>query len=131
MVDRGYKNTIIKDFLSVTKEDIPDVCDMITNPPYIAATEFAEHALNLVADGSKVAMLLKIQFLETQKRYALFRKFPPKVVYVFVDRIACGKNGLFEDDSSAVCYCWFVWKKGYTGDPVIRWIGDVRNKSLF
>ena len=24
--------------------------------------------------------------------------------------------------SSAVCYAWFVWQKGYTGDAVVKWI---------
>lgn len=52
--------------------------DIITNPPYGLATEFAEHAMNIITDGHKVAMFLKIQFLETQKRYELFKKYPPK-----------------------------------------------------
>ncbi len=33
-----------------------------------------------------------------------------------------GKNGVFGKESSAVCYAWFVWEKGYTGLPQVDWI---------
>lgn len=99
-------------------------CDIVTNPPYNKAQEFIEHALNLVDDGFKVCMFLKIQFLEGKKRRELFKKYPPKTVYVSSSRIRCAMNGDFENaiKSSAVCYAWFVWVKGYHGDPVIKWI---------
>ena len=131
IVDRGYPGTEVRDFLSTTKEDLICSPDIITNPPYSLATEFAEHSLNISMDSVKVAMLLKIQFLETKKRLALFQKYPPKAVYVFTDRIACAKNGNFGKESSAVCYAWFVWVKGSKSEPVIRWIGDTNTKSLF
>ena len=95
------------------------------NIPFISgncASEFVEHALDISMDSVKVAMLLKIQFLETKKRYDLFKKYPPKKIYVFVNRIDCGKNGEFGTESSAVCYAWFVWEKGYDGLPQIDWI---------
>lgn len=131
IVDRGYQGTEVRDFLSVTKEDLICCPDIITNPPYSIATEFVEHSLDISMDSVKVAMLLKIQFLETKKRLALFQKYPPKVIYVFTNRIACAKNGNFDTDSSAVCYAWFVWVKGSKSEPIIRWIADANNKSLF
>lgn len=73
--------------------------------------------------SDKVAMFLKLTFLEGQKRKKLFEKYPPKTVYVFSQRQTCAMNGNFEDaDSSAICYCWFVWQKGFTGAPTIKWI---------
>lgn len=41
------------------------------------AQEVVEHALDISKDGCKVAMLLKIQFLESKKRRKLFEKYPP------------------------------------------------------
>lgn len=123
VVDRGYPDTKIQDFLTMTKEQLNFSPDIITNPPYSMATEFAEHALNISMDSVKVAMFLKIQFLESKKRYELFKKYPPKTVYVFVNRVNCGKNGVFGKESSAVCYAWFVWEKGFKGYPTIKWIG--------
>lgn len=98
--------------------------DIVTNPPYSKAQEFVEHALEIIEDGNKVAMFLKIQFLEGKARRELFRKYPPKTVYVSSARLRCAMNGDFEKyaKSTAVCYCWYVWQKGYTGDTVIKWI---------
>ena len=42
-------------------------------------------------------------------------------VYVFSSRISCGKNGVFTG-GKAVAYAWFIWEKGVTRDPVIKWI---------
>jgi hypothetical protein len=98
--------------------------DIITNPPYKYALEFVERGLEIVAKGYKVAMFLKITFLEGQKRRKFFDKFPPKYVLVFSKRIQVARNGEKEmfDKSSAACYAWFVWEKGYSGDPIIKWI---------
>lgn len=122
IVDRGYVGTEVRDFLATTQDDLNFSPDIITNPPYALAKEFVEHALDISMDSVKVAMFLKIQFLESKKRYELFKKYPPKKIYVFVNRVNCGKNGIFGKESSAVCYAWFVWEKGYKGLPRVDWI---------
>lgn len=120
IVHRGFEHTIVSDFLQL-KEVCVD-CDIITNPPYSLAKEFVEHAMDLVSD-TKVAMFLKLTFLESSKRLELFKKYPPKTIYVFSKRVKCAKNGIFNDkESSAIAYAWFVWVKGFKGDPVIKWI---------
>lgn len=59
--------------------------DIVTNPPYKYAKEFVEHSLELIEDGCKVAMFLKLTFLEGgqeknclknihQKEYMFFLK---------------------------------------------------------
>ena len=87
--------------------------DIITNPPYKYAKEFVEKALESVLPGNKVAMFLKLTFLEGKSRRELFKKNPPQAVYVSSDRIRCGKNGDFTGPRSAVAYAWFVWRRGY------------------
>ena len=79
IVDRGYAGTEVIDFFSVTRADIENEVrrDIITNPPYKYAKEFVEHALDISMDGTKVAMFLKVQFLEGKARRALFEKYPP------------------------------------------------------
>ena len=121
LVDRGYKNNFQQlDFLTT---NIIFDGDILTNPPYKYAKEFVEHALNILKDGYYCIMFLKIQFLEGQARLNLFRKYPPKYVYVNSARQICAMNGRFDKyKSTAICYCWFVWEKGYMGEPVIRWI---------
>lgn len=124
IVDRGYHDTKIIDFLKLQKSDIDHDYsrDIITNPPYKYAKEFVEKALEISIESTKIAMLLKLTFLEGQARKKLFETSPPKKIYVFSKRIECGKNGVFTG-TSAVAYAWFIWEKGYSGKPVIEgWI---------
>lgn len=96
---------------------------ILTNPPYKAATEIIEHALDLVEDGCKVFMLLRIQYLEGVKRAKLFDSRQLRTVYVFRKRISCVANGEFEKKyNSAICYAWFEFEKGADCVPVIKWI---------
>lgn len=97
--------------------------DIITNPPYRYAQQFVEHALSIIPKGRKIAMLLKIQFLESKNRQKLFINNPPKIIYVWAGRMFCAFNGKFEDikHGSPMMFAWFVWEKGFMGDPVIKW----------
>lgn len=106
------------DFLKETEEFNGDI---LTNPPYKYAKEFVEKAIELTS--GKVIMFLKVQFLEGKARRKMFNKFPPKYIYVSSSRLCCAMNGDFEkySKSNAVCYCWYVWEKAYTGEPIIRW----------
>ena len=97
--------------------------DIITNPPYKYATEFVRKALEIIPNGNKVAMFLKIQFLEGKERRKLFEEYPPKIVYVSSSRLNCAKNGDFITyPKSAMAYAWYVWEKGYQGNTIIKWI---------
>lgn len=121
LVDRGYGEDCI-DFLKFESGYLLDL-DILTNPPYKYAKEFVEKGLELVNKGHYVIMFLKIQFLEGQARLELFKKYPPKYVYVNSKRQLCAMNGEFEKyTATALCYCWFVWEKGFNGEPIIRWI---------
>lgn len=123
IVDRGYKHqSTTEDFLRVFVSGRNEK-DIITNPPYAMAKEFVEHALEISQESVKVAMFLKLTFLEGAKRKQLFDKYPPKRIYVFRNRIDCWKNGEKpEKASKAVCYAWFIWVKGFNGKPAIYWI---------
>ena len=122
LIDRGFGNGGV-DFLSCTAPITDAPCDVITNPPYKYSTEFAEHALELIEDGQKMAMFLKLTFMESKKRKPFFQKYPPRTVYVSSGRLTCGFNGQFHVHSAkAIAYAWYVWEKEFKGDPVIKWI---------
>ena len=114
-------NVEVLDFLSYQDKWNGDI---LTNPPYKLAKEFVLKALQLVLDGNKVIMFLKLLFLETQNRYdELFKLYPPKKIYVFSKRIGCQINGDFsKKENKAICYAWYVWEKGYKGLPKVDWI---------
>ena len=116
---RGYGSVL--DFFTVKDVDL-DV-DIISNPPYSCALSCVKKSLEVIGKGHKLAMLLKIQFLEGKERRKFFDKFPPKYVYVASSRLTCAKNGDFDNaNSSAICYAWYIWEKGYKSEPIIRWI---------
>lgn len=117
LIDRGYGETGI-DFLGM--DNTQWVGDIITNPPYKFAQEFIEKSLRIIPEGNKVAMFLKVQFLEGKSRRKLFQRNPPKTVYVSSSRILCAKNGVFEG-GSAVAYAWYVWEKGFKGTTSLKW----------
>ncbi len=118
LADRGYGE--VADFLADdnTRWD----GDIVTNPPYAFAQEFVEKALDIIPEGRKVAMFMKLTFLEGKRRAALFGKHPPIRVWVSRSRLKCAKNGDFGGTcGSATAYAWFVWEKGFAGAPGIHW----------
>lgn len=118
IVNRGYGD--IADFLSI--ENVHWHGDIVTNPPYKYAQEFVEKALQVIDDGNKVAMFLKLTFLEGKTRREFFRRCPPRKVYVASGRIKCAMNGDFDKcGSSVTAYAWFVWEKGYKGKTELDW----------
>lgn len=98
--------------------------DIITNPPYKLALPFVKHALDIIDDGDKVAMFLRLLFLESKARAEFFLKCPPKIIYVSARRLTCAKNGDFKryKNSNAQAFAWFIWEKGYKGPTVVDWI---------
>ncbi len=93
---------------------------IVTNPPYSCATDMVRKALSVVSNGCKVAMWLRILFLESKRRQQLFRELPPKRIWISSSRIECGKNGEF-GNGSPQGYAWYVWEKGYSGETAIGW----------
>lgn len=129
IIERNYKLDFIQDFLQMSQcgLGVNEEYDILTNPPYKYAKEFVLHALNLIRNGRKVYMFLKLTFLESKARYKeLFSKYPPKKVYVFSERVLCAKNAEFQKmkdgGGSAVAYAWYIWEKGYQGKTTIEWI---------
>lgn len=115
LIDRGFGQGGV-DFLTQTEVFQGDI---VTNPPYRYAQEFVEKSLNLVPEGNKVCMFLKVQFLEGKSRRDMFKKYPPKTVWVSSSRIQCGKNGVFK--STMLTHAWFIWEKGYKGETILKW----------
>ena len=131
IVDRGYPNVIVQDFLTWETDKKFEM--IVSNPPYSLAKEFVEKGMKLLTDETRdtvngqMAMFLKIQFLEGAKRKELFEKYPPKYIYVFRNRMATWNNGEPLDPNgkkwaTTMCHAWFVWEKGSTTEPVVRWL---------
>lgn len=125
LIDRGYGRGDV-DFLKVNVKQKYD--HIVTNPPYLLAQEFIEKSLKVTT--GKVAMFLRLQFLEGQARQEFFKRTPLSKVYVFSKRQGAWRNGEEIDLrtgkkwSSPMTFAWFVWDHNFNidNDPVIRWI---------
>jgi hypothetical protein len=115
LIDRGY-GTSEKDFLL---ENII-VDNIITNPPYSLAQKFVEHSMDCYKN--KVAFLLKLVFLEGEKRRKMFLSTPLARIHVFSKRVTQLKGDLPIKNSGMMCFAWFVWEKGYVGKPTVDWL---------
>lgn len=65
--------------------------DICTNPPYSHALPIIRKCLDLVGEGCKVAMWLRILFLESKARKELFREYPPKRVWISSSRLSAAR----------------------------------------
>jgi hypothetical protein len=96
--------------------------NVCTNPPFKLGTEFATHALGLVP--GKVAMLLKIGFLEGPTREALHHSLAR--VWVIRRRVTFLKAGREFSRSNGKggihTYAWFVWDRTHRGPVALGWL---------
>ena len=105
---------------------------IVTNPPFKAAVEFAERAMQLATTG--VALLCRLQWLESGDRYKrIYSVCPPPRVLIFCDRPAMVQGRYDPGGSTATCYAWFVWHAPFDGkrDTVLEWIPPGTKARLF
>lgn len=116
--DRGFGEPYI-DFLFEQRNRAQDI---ITNPPFKLATEFAHHAQRLT--GGKVAMLLKIGFLEGPTRETIHAQLAR--VWVIRRRVTFLKGGKEFSRSNGKggihTYAWFVWDWKHRGPVTLGWL---------
>jgi hypothetical protein len=98
-----------------------NVTNVITNPPYNLAYELLDHFLPIT--DNKIALLLRLSFLESKKRYSLFQTTPPSTVHIFSERLSLAPAGTEVQGGGTVSYGWFVWDKADTSkQTVLKWL---------
>lgn len=92
---------------------------VVTNPPFKLAGEFVAHALTLQIP--KVVMLLRLAFLESDRRSAILDSGLLARVHVFRNRLPMMHRGGWTGSraSSSVCFAWFVWELGHSSPATI------------
>lgn len=132
LIDRGYGEGG-RYFLM---EWAPRAPNIVTNPPFRWAVEFTDRALMLtrpsvndaVAAGAigaswvaprthKVALFLRLAFLEGVERGRWFPKTPLARVWVMSRRVPFAKGEAATEATQAgpLAFAWFVWEHGHSG----------------
>lgn len=113
LVDRGFTDGAHGvDFLTAPQAKVDNI---VSNPPYNLAEEFALRALSRA--NHKVAFLVRFAWLEgIGRRRRLFQPHPPSRVLVFSNRISC-PPGLSDvkPKNGAVAYAWVIWNSDFRG----------------
>src|SRR5262249_18794843 len=120
LIDYGADPSAIHgvDFLKTT--EVPNgVRCIVTNPPYMLANEFTAHALEL---SPNVVMLLRLAFLESERRSPILDGAGLRRVFVFRKRLPLMRRDGWRGRkaSSGSAFAWFVWERGYRGLPITQ-----------
>lgn len=93
---------------------------VVTNPPFKLAAEFVEKALDLGAP--KVVMLLRLAFLESDRRSAILDGGRLRRVHVFRKRLPGMHREGWEGRkaNSGMAFAWFVWERDRPGPTELR-----------
>jgi len=77
---------------------------VITNPPYSIAKEIITHYLDIIKPRETI-MLLRVPFLESDKRYKFWQEHPVNKLYVLSKRPSFRGN----KKTDATAYGFFIW----------------------
>jgi hypothetical protein len=107
-----------RDFFLETR--VPDGCQgIVTNPPYQCAHDFVRHALDLCP---YVAMLLRLAFLESERRSDILERGDLVRVYPFRLRLPMMHRDGWEGKkaNSGMAFAWFVWDALNPGPTIVQ-----------
>lgn len=104
------------DFLERYRTEVPAI---ITNPPYRVAAQFVRRATE---QAPKVAMLMRLAFLESEARRDVLEQAGLARVHVFRNRLPMMHRDGWAGPraSSAIAFAWFVWERGHQGPPMLN-----------
>lgn len=107
----------VGDFLA--QQQMPAGCDCIlTNPPYQIVESFVARALEL---SPLVVMLLRLAFLESERRCGILENRGLARVHVFRKRLPMMHRDLWagRKANSGMAFGWFVWSRDHKGPTTI------------
>jgi hypothetical protein len=87
---------------------------IVTNSPYKLAGQFVAHALTLCP---RVIMLLRLAFLESERRSPILENCGLTRVHVFRKRLPMMHRHGWQGPraSSSIAFAWFVWDRAHRG----------------
>lgn len=92
---------------------------IVTNPPFKNAEAFVSKALSICP---KVVMLLRLAFIESERRRSILDVHSLARVYVFRKRLPMMHRAGWEGrkSNSGMAFAWFVWDRHHDGPTTIN-----------
>lgn len=131
LVHRGYMGSGGQDFLEYRRAHA-SADNIICNPPYRQAGKFVDQALRLA--NNKVAMLMRLAFLESEGRREWFPRTPLACVLVSSARMNMPPGELLADpefkrEGGEIAFAWFIWDHDWDGPPTVKWMAGPPKKQ--
>jgi len=107
----------VADFLTLKQMLVGCSC-ILTNPPYQKVEPFVARALEL---SSLVIMLLRLAFLESERRCGILENRGLARVHVFRKRLPMMHRDQWagRKANSGMAFAWMVWDRNYAGPTII------------
>lgn len=128
IVERSPGQLCVMDFLGLWAHGYP-FRTIITNPPYGKAEAFIHHALRPGPSApGRVAVFVRLDFLASLRRHALFTEHEPAYVFVLSRRPNCPPGDATQAQRNHARgqhdYCWIVWdrRRGHYARCEVRWL---------
>ena len=119
--------TCIGNFDFLARQQMPPgLRHVVSNPPFELIEQFALHALSLVEDGAKVALIFPTRRLNAAGKW--MRKTPLRRILYLTPRPSMPPGEVVEGleregkkpEGGKQDFCWALWEKGWNGS----WTGD-------
>lgn len=122
-----YENPFVEtqfgiDFLNAPRYNTQG---LVTNPPF--KNNLPEKLIRRAIEELEfefVAIFARLTFLESARRYDLFKDHPPSKILVFSERVNCDEK-MFEEGKELggmVCYSWVIWNTKDKEKNKIDWV---------
>jgi hypothetical protein len=101
---------------------------IVTNPPFQLAAQFAHKA---IGEAPFVALLLRMNFLESTLRLPFFRVAPPSRVWVSSRRLPMMRRQGWQGPRAAsnACHAWFIWDRAAAAGCRLGWFDWAENAT--
>jgi hypothetical protein len=118
IADYGFRLHFCRDFLGEIGAPA-GVEAIVTNPPFKWADEFVAHALELCP---RVIMLLRLAFLESERRSGILESRGLARVHVFRKRLPMMHRDGWDGPKtgSGMAFAWFAWNRDHKGPASIN-----------
>ena len=113
----GAMRIVIADFRAWRAAQAYDL--IFANAPFTLTVPFIDKGLDLLVDGGSLMILQRLGFLASITRRPHWDRWPLRGLVVLSRRPKFVYRG-----SDSTDYAWFIFTKGWSGSPSVRWSGQ-------